>query len=410
MDTFLNIIRKAGETAVGKIRYKSKRTKNVPWWNEKCKEARQKKNHAFNQLKKHNTIENRIEYKKLRAISRRINKENKTKSFQSYVASITHQTPINEVYKKINAISGRVSRSGVNEIYDINKLKVTEPIEIANIIGECFANNSSNKNYTTLFNKVKSETEENDNYNVSEDLNNEEYNNLSHNAIICLQELKEAIQNSKGNSVGPDDIPYIFLKNLPAKGILHLLKLMNIIWTKGTFPSIWKSAIIIPIPKPGKNHKNAENFRPIALTCTMCKVLEKVVTKRLRFVLEEKEFLTPFQSGFRPHHSSMDPLIYLQTNICEAFANNQHIGAIFLDIEKAFDMTWRYRIIKILKETGIRGNLLLFISNFLKDRTIKVKIKQHFSKTFEIENGTPQGSVISALLFIIAINDVVKRI
>jgi len=54
---------------------------------------------------------------------------------------------------------------------------------------------------------------------------------------------------------------------------------------------------------------------------------------------------------------------------------------------------------------GIAGEIYTYISNFLAGRTIHVGVGNQFSKVVEIKNGTPQGSVISPILFLIMIND-----
>ena len=142
----------------------------------------------------------------------------------------------------------------------------------------------------------------------------------------------------------------------------------------------------------------------------MCKLLEKIINKRLKWYLETKNIITPYQHGFRQHHSTTDNLIFIESSICNAFYNKQHLIAVALDMEKAYDMLWRYRIIKILSELNIHGNMLHFITNFLKKRYINVRVNGKVSETFEIINGVPQGSIISVTLFLIAINDITKVI
>ena len=77
---------------------------------------------------------------------------------------------------------------------------------------------------------------------------------------------------------------------------------------------------------------------------------------------------------------------------------------MFLDIEKAFDMVWAHGLLKELYNLGLRGNLPIFIQNFLKNRTIQVKINNYLSNKHNLENGFPQGSILSVILFLIAIN------
>ena len=78
------------------------------------------------------------------------------------------------------------------------------------------------------------------------------------------------------------------------------------------------------------------------------------------------------QSGFRKQRSTTDQLVRLETFVREAFVNKQHTVAIFFDLEKAYDTTWKYGIMKDLFDTGLRGRLPIFIGNFLKDRQFQV--------------------------------------
>ncbi|GBM82811.1 hypothetical protein AVEN_139455-1 [Araneus ventricosus] len=61
----------------------------------------------------------------------------------------------------------------------------------------------------------------------------------------------------------------------------------------------WHKAIVIPIPKPGKDKQDPNNYRPIALTRCLDKLLERMVGARLMHVLETSEWFTPSKSGFR---------------------------------------------------------------------------------------------------------------
>ncbi|KAG8184355.1 hypothetical protein JTE90_006758 [Oedothorax gibbosus] len=114
--------------------------------------------------------------------------------------------------------------------------------------------------------------------------------------------------------------------------------------------------------------QDAGNYRPIALTSCLCKLMEQMVNARLVYCLEEKGALSPFQSGFRHHRSTVDNILLLETSIREAFVRNRHLVSIFFDMEKAYDRTWRYGILKDLYHLGFRGNLPVFIQNFLKTR------------------------------------------
>ena len=79
-------------------------------------------------------------------------------------------------------------------------------------------------------------------------------------------------------------------------------------------------------------------------------------------------------------------------------------------MEKAYDLTWRYGIIKDICHTGLRGRLAKFIVNFLKERNFKVKVNNILSENQRQEEGIPQGSAVSPTLFILRINKLAQLI
>ncbi|GBN71206.1 putative RNA-directed DNA polymerase from transposon X-element [Araneus ventricosus] len=183
---------------------------------------------------------------------------------------------------------------------------------------------------------------------------------------------------------------------------------ISIFYTKTAY--LWQQAIIIAIPKPGKDPSNPLNYRPIALTNCLCKLMEKMVNRRLVYYLEHNKILSPFQSGFRPGRCTIDNLLALETDIRTTFLKRQHLIAIFFDIEKAFERTWRYDILQDLFNYNLRGNLPIFIQNFLRLRQFRVKVGYQLSDLFIQEEGVPQCSVLSVTLFALKINSVFKHL
>ena len=112
-------------------------------------------------------------------------------------------------------------------------------------------------------------------------MNFKSQNNEIYNKDFNLDELVQAIQLSHDSATGPDEIYYQMLKQLPDTSLETLLNILNYIWTTGKFPEDWIYATLIPIPKPGKDPAEPNNYRPIALTSCLCKTLERMINKRL---------------------------------------------------------------------------------------------------------------------------------
>ena len=201
---------------------------------------------------------------------------------------------------------------------------------------------------------------------------------------------------------------YQLLKHLPDASLLLLLNIFNKICISGDFPSDWRKAIIIPIPKPGKDPTNPTNYRPIALTSYICKTMERMINRRLVWYLESHKLLTNVQCGLRSRRSTDDHFVRFETFCREAFIHNQHLVSVFFDLEKAYDTTWKYGIMKDLNGFGLIGRLPNFISKCLHDRSFKVRVGSTFSDSHPQEMGVPQGSILSVTLFSVKINSITQ--
>ena len=131
----------------------------------------------------------------------------------------------------------------------------------------------------------------------------------------------------------------------------------------------------------------------------------------LFWYLEQNGLLAKQQCGCRAKRFPVDHLIRLDTFICDAFVQNQHLVAVFFDLQKAYDTTWKHGIVKDFHDMGLRGNLPIFIGNFLSDRSFQVELGTILSdKIFHQEEGVPQGSILSTTLFNVKINKIVKQV
>jgi hypothetical protein len=133
-----------------------------------------------------------------------------------------------------------------------------------------------------------------------------------------------------------------------------------------------------------------------------------MVNNRLTWYLESNNILTELQSGFRKGRSTTDQLVRLESFVREAFIRGEHAVAVFFDLEKAYDTTWKYGILQDLRNAGLRGRLTNFVSNFLANRKFRVRVGSCMSDTYKQEMGVPQGSILSVTLFVLKINSIVE--
>ena len=375
----------------------------VPWFNDTCQEINKERKKAQRRVFQYPTSENIRAHQKLRAKSRYIYKQAKKQSWQNFCSKVNHKTPIKTVWKIIKKIKGKNGNPSVQHLRLDDGTLVSDKKDVSNLLASTISKNSSSSNKCKTFLKTK-QLKEKTKLNFASD------NTEAYNSAFTLSELQSVLKTCSESAAGPDEVHYNLIKHLPETGLLTILAVFNHIWTTGFFPPAWRKAVVVPIPKPDKDLTNPNNYRPIALTSCLCKVMEKMVNSRLMWKLETEGLLAKEQCGFRKHHSTVDHLVRLETTIRNAFINKRHAVAIFFDLEKAYDTTWRFGILSDLHKLGFRGNLPHFIKQFLEIRTFQVRVGSTLSDIYEQELGVPQGSILSPALFSIKINEIVKSV
>ncbi|GBM14741.1 RNA-directed DNA polymerase from mobile element jockey, partial [Araneus ventricosus] len=319
-----------------------------------------------------------------------------------FVSSITSTISSRQLRNKVKKASG-ISPPNAVSVLIHNGNTISSLKGIANSIASTLAHTSSSQNYPLPILNFKKKAEK-------QKLRFHFQANQPYNCDLTFLELQSSLSKVHDSSPGPDNISYAMIKHLSTESQENLLYLYNRIWKEHYLPTFWQQATVIPLLKPGKDPTNPSNYRPIALTCCLCKLLEKMINCRLVYYLETNNFIHPSQSGFRRGRSTVDNLLALETGIRLAFLERKHFVAVFFDIEKTYDKTWRYGILKYMYDIGLRGNLPIFIQNFLRLRKFRVKVESELSDFFIQEEGVPQGSVLSVTLFMLKINNILKQL
>ena len=284
--------------------------------------------------------------------------------------------------------------------FKANNTPLEAPLYIADALAETFRKKSSSAN---SFRGIKPEKKRKKlNFNSS---NSEHYNKL-----FTFKELKSAPNEAHDSSLGQDKVHYQFLKHLTFTSLSVLLGIFNDIWQLGDFPLSWREALVIPIPKPGKDASDPANYCPVALTSCLCMTLERMVNDRLVWFLEKNNLIVDVQSRFCRQRGTIDHLVHFETFVREAFINRQHVVSVFFDLESAYDMTWKYGILKDLHDFGLRCPLPLFISAFLDKLFFRVRVGNTVSGAREQKMGVPQGCFLSVTLFSVKINSIIEAI
>ncbi|UYV77643.1 hypothetical protein LAZ67_15001804 [Cordylochernes scorpioides] len=157
---------------------------------------------------------------------------------------------------------------------------------------------------------------------------------------INMKELDYALENTDLNKTpGPDGIHGQMISNLGKNGKEILLDIFNNSWKTGKLPQDWKTATIIPIKKLDKSADDPKNYRPISLTSICCKLMEKIILRRLTYHLDTRNLLPEEQYGFRKGHGTIDQLLFFTQKVKDAQNRKptNNTLAAFLDLTQTFD-------------------------------------------------------------------------
>ncbi|GFX88630.1 RNA-directed DNA polymerase from mobile element jockey [Trichonephila clavipes] len=175
------------------------------------------------------------------------------------------------------------------------------------------------------------------------------------------------------------------------------------------FPKSWKTAVVVPILKPGKNSALAESYRPISLLPILSKLAEKVILARLNDHLEREKILILEQHAFRPRLSTSHQILRIVEFMKEGNNKDECTAAVFLDIQKAFDRVWHTGLLFKLITYKIPRPLIFLLKSYISDRSFTVNINRTYSQFKKINAGLAQGSILAPTLFNLYVNDIIKN-
>lgn len=323
----------------------------------------------------------------------------------------------NNVYT-FHGIVGRKKNSGkfkpINSISDSAGILVQGESNICNTLADHFANN-----HTLSYNQ--SSVYENPVNSFVNNFKSDTYITFSDSCLalpscegiadgdirVSTNTVLEIINGRKNKSaVGLDKIPNRLLKMLDVRILDTFVIIFNHLLALGYFPECWKKALVIPIPKAGKDLSITSSWRPISLLSCLSKIYERVVAERLKSFANSNNSIPNHQFGFRAGHSTCHPLGLLQNKINCGLNSNKITTLICLDIRAAFDTVWHNGLLYKLNRLKFPNYIISIISKFLINRSFIVKLGNSYSVPKQILAGVPQGSVLGPILFNVSNYDI----
>lgn len=349
-----------------------------PWWDEECKDLFNQRVAAEEEYKLHMTEVNFIKYQHLDAKVKRTVSKKKKLSWTKFCESLSPRSPSSVVWNNMRKFRRAINYSDPSS----NNPQEWLSTFAAKLAPPYVPNDQDLPSPTPPI----STTDEMD-------------------SPFTLPELQTALTGLKDSTPGEDGIPYSFLVNLNHKSKLYFLNLINKFFENGSIPDSWKTQIVIPILKPGKDPSDPNSYRPIALSSTLAKIMEILLKNRLEWVMENRGVLATSQFGFRKGLSTTDSLSILTTDIRTAFGKGEYLVGIFLDVASAYDNVLLPVLRQKLQQLSVPSKITHFICNLLSGRSVVVKHQSSILPPRLVWKGLPQGSVLSPLLYSIYTHD-----
>ncbi|XP_018407393.1 PREDICTED: uncharacterized protein LOC108783345, partial [Cyphomyrmex costatus] len=215
---------------------------------------------------------------------------------------------------------------------------------------------------------------------------------------ITMEHLDTAISLANKNSApGLDRISNNMLDYLLHNYRELLVNLFNSFLQERVIPTEWRSSLVIFIPKAGNS-----GLRPISLLSCILKLFERIIYWRLVWLIESQSLLPNKQMGFRSSRSCNDSLTFTN-QILTAVSSDESFVAVFLDITVAFDNILPSAVLNELKDAGVPATVRKFIENLIVERSVQFLEQGNLGEKRLSYKGTPQDSVLSPLLFNIAL-------
>ncbi|XP_017491644.1 PREDICTED: RNA-directed DNA polymerase from mobile element jockey-like, partial [Rhagoletis zephyria] len=370
------------------------------WWSTELSALRDKKQNAWHDFKRNRTQSNLILYKKCNALFRRSAKNAKIRSFQKFTSSISASSDTKKIWADIKRLTGSPTHSPITSL-NSSQGNILYPHDIALELATHFSNASSDSSFPPEFSACKL-SQLHSRHPISLSLSS---SSKQVDADLSLQELQFALLTVKSSTPGFDKISYPIIKHLPLSLLSRLLKHYNNIFSTGNYPILWKTSSIIPILKPGKPQSEASSYHPISLLPCLGKLLEKIIASRLSCYVHVNNLIHHNQVAFKRGQGTVDALLHFDHFVSVALSKKNHISLLSLDFAKAFDRIGIQVVLRQLDKWKVGPKIFNFIKSFLSSRKISVLISNVRSPMFPLDNGTPQGSPLSVILFTIAFDE-----
>lgn len=248
------------------------------------------------------------------------------------------------------------------------------------------------------FSSVFSHDDSNDGFEMNSQIR---INHRLEHMFFHPQDVYKVLVHLKPSMAEPyDGIPQILYRKCASSLCQPLTHIFNLSMLLEEVPDIWKESIVTAIPKKSDS-KFLSDFRPISITPTASKVMERLIRNRMLDWLLKFNVIPEEQHGFLSGASTASNMLDSVFDWTTALNSGEAVDVIFIDLSKAFDKVCHSKLLMKLDSLGICGQLYGWFKSYFSCRYMTVRVGRSFSKRHVCRSGVPQGSVLSPLLFLI---------
>ena len=294
------------------------------------------------------------------------------------------------------------------DIWDmVNKMTKQKKKSIDETIGKNFCNmeckeicNNFNKNFMDLTVRLRNKYNQGKKNKVEKNKPSrvaEENNVCEHATQQDFINIMKFIKIT--DAEGYDEFSLRIFKKNPKTTAELLTKITNSIIQNCLWPKKLKISVVRPIYKKGKKNV-CDNYRPVALLPALNKPIEKFFANQLNNFLEKNSIIIKEQYGFQKGKGTVDALKEINEKITDALSSGKKVGAIFIDLQKAFDTVNRSKLLNKLVQIGIEEKFVKIMGSYLEKRESCVRVDNQYSELIETNYGVPQGSILGPIFFL----------
>ncbi|GBO44275.1 Retrovirus-related Pol polyprotein from type-1 retrotransposable element R2 [Araneus ventricosus] len=290
--------------------------------------------------------------------------------------------------RTIQVLYGKNRKRAVREIWeDTSEFCTIPPAALETHFSEAWGPNQAEQNFYNPSNSPRSEL-------------------LS--TPFSAAEVGKKLSKAENTSAGPDGVTYLQWRSVEYSANF-LAAAFNACLHFRRIPPKWKESSTILLPKSG-DLSSPSNWRPIALSSTIYKILTKCLAARLSDWCEKYNILSPCQKGFTPFDGVVEHNYVLQQRKGLASSKKKDLCIAWLDVTNAFGALPHTAIFEALGALGTGQLFVDLVSDIYTDSSSKILASEGATRQIPILSGVKQGCPISGLLFNICIDPIIRTL